>query len=129
MMLKKYLEAREIREEALRNVKTRMYQRFDENYGDWLQIVKNISEIDCLISLSIYRSSTSGIICRPEFINSDKNIFEVEELRHPCLTADPGKDFIPNNTFLGGGKHSNLILLTGPNMVTSIVDVITSLIY
>ncbi|ORY49140.1 hypothetical protein BCR33DRAFT_753229 [Rhizoclosmatium globosum] len=68
-MLERYLEAREERGQALKNVRARMFARFDEHY-----------------------------------------------LRHPCIHTESGKEFIPNDTVLGGEGGSTMILLTGPNM-------------
>jgi DNA mismatch repair protein MSH6 len=53
--------------------------------------------------------------CRPEFVNDEKSVLELEALRHPCVIPGIASDFIPNDTTLGGNT-SNLILLTGPNM-------------
>ncbi|KAI8616461.1 muts domain V-domain-containing protein [Chytriomyces sp. MP71] len=117
-MLESFLEAREERDQALKQVRGRMFARFDENYQSWLAIVKNLAEVDCLLSLSFCRASMGGDLCRPEFITAEpgqNSVFEVEELRHPCIVSDSGKDFIPNDTKLGGGC-ANMILLTGPNM-------------
>jgi DNA mismatch repair protein MSH6 len=53
--------------------------------------------------------------CRPEFVESERSVLELEGLRHPCVIPGIASDFIPNDTMLGGDT-SNLILLTGPNM-------------
>jgi len=53
--------------------------------------------------------------CRPEFVESERSVLELEGLRHPCVIPGIASDFIPNDTMLGGDS-SNLILLTGPNM-------------
>ena len=53
--------------------------------------------------------------CRPEFVESESSVLELEGLRHPCVIPGIASDFIPNDTVLGG-QSPNLILLTGPNM-------------
>ncbi|KAI9201827.1 DNA mismatch repair protein msh6 [Polychytrium aggregatum] len=117
-MVKRFDEAVEMREEAFRNIKGRMYSRFDEHYAAWLQTIKNISELDGLIGLSLCRATMGEPLCRPEFVPGDTpSVLELEQMRHPCITRGSGTDFIPNDTTLGGGagKH-DIILLTGPNM-------------
>lgn len=115
-LLVKFLQVREAKEEALRNVRARMYSKFDESYTLWLKVVKTLSEMDCLLSLARCRASIGGPICRPVFVQSDERILKFENLRHPCIVSEGGKDFIPNDIGLGGGDSANLILLTGPNM-------------
>ncbi|KAJ3266034.1 DNA mismatch repair protein msh6 [Chytriomyces hyalinus] len=117
-LLEEFLEAREERDQASKHVRNRMFARFDEHYSDWLAVVKRVAEIDCLVSLAFCRAAMGGDLCRPEFITPIEgadSTLEVEGLRHPCIVSDHGKDFIPNDTKLGGGD-ANMILLTGPNM-------------
>jgi DNA mismatch repair protein MSH6 len=52
---------------------------------------------------------------RPQFIDHPKSLFEVKDLRHPCVVSQGKSDFIPNDTTLGGDEP-DMILLTGPNM-------------
>ncbi|KAJ3017889.1 DNA mismatch repair protein msh6 [Thoreauomyces humboldtii] len=111
-----FMEAREIKDEALRNIKLRLCQRFDESYEDWLQLVRSIAELDCLMSLAKCQQSIGEPSCRPEFIEGGPSTLEIEEMRHPCITAGPGSDFIPNDLLFGGSDKPNMILLTGPNM-------------
>ncbi|KAJ3119956.1 DNA mismatch repair protein msh6 [Physocladia obscura] len=115
-MLERYLETREERDQAMKNVRSRMFARFDQHYPEWLTIIKRISELDSLLSLAFCRAAMSGPLCRPEFVSGNVNsVFEVKDLRHPCIRTDSGKEFIPNDTMLGG-DGANMILLTGPNM-------------
>ena len=93
------------------------YAKFNEHFSDWAKAVNVLAELDCLIALSISSSNLGGVSCRPEFVDSDEAVFEVEELRHPCLLQeDGGSSFIPNDIALGGEQQPRLILLTGPNM-------------
>ncbi|KAI9359283.1 putative DNA mismatch repair protein Msh6 [Zopfochytrium polystomum] len=113
-LIQRFLEVREGREEALRNVRGRMYRKFDETYSQWLQVVRTVAELDCLQSLARCRGWLDTPICRPKFVSADKNFLQIKNIRHPCV-SEPGKDFIPNDVSLGG-DDSNMILLTGPNM-------------
>ncbi|KAG0243739.1 DNA mismatch repair protein msh6 [Mortierella sp. GBA43] len=108
-------EAREIKNTIMKDLQSRLYSKFDENYKDWLKAVKVIAEIDCLGSLSKSSSALGFPSCRPEFVQSEKSVLELKSLRHPCVIPGISSDFIPNDTVLGG-QEPNLILLTGPNM-------------
>ncbi|TPX69650.1 hypothetical protein SpCBS45565_g02308 [Spizellomyces sp. 'palustris'] len=115
-LVRDFLEAREIKDEALRNIKSRLCARFDSNYMDWLAVVKSIAELDCLMSLATCQRSIGEPRCRPEFVKSETSMLEIDEMRHPCITHGAVSDFIPNDLHFGGGDKSNMVLLTGPNM-------------
>ncbi|KAF9189926.1 DNA mismatch repair protein msh6 [Haplosporangium sp. Z 767] len=108
-------EARETRNAIMKELQGRLYEKFDESYQDWLKAVKIIAELDCLGSLSKSSSALGSPACRPEFVESEKSVLELEGMRHPCVIPGIASDFIPNDTLLGG-ESPNLILLTGPNM-------------
>ncbi|KAI7818742.1 muts domain V-domain-containing protein [Gamsiella multidivaricata] len=108
-------EARETKSAIMKELRGRLYAKFDENYKDWLKAVHIIAEIDCLGSLSKSSSALGSPACRPEFVESETSVLELESLRHPCVIPGIASDFIPNDTVLGG-QSPNLILLTGPNM-------------
>ncbi|KAJ3354466.1 DNA mismatch repair protein msh6 [Entophlyctis luteolus] len=116
-ILERYLEAREERDQASKNVRGRMFAKFDEYYPEWLTVTRRIAEIDCLLSLALcVARMMDGPVCRPVFVESSHGgVFDVRDLRHPCARTEPGKDFIPNDTVLGR-ESPNMILLTGPNM-------------
>ncbi|GJJ79056.1 DNA mismatch repair protein MSH6 [Entomortierella parvispora] len=108
-------EARETKNAIMKGLQGRLYTKFDENYKDWLKAVKIIAELDCLCSLSKSSSALGSPACRPEFVEGEQSVLELEGLRHPCVIPGIASDFIPNDTVLGGSSP-NLILLTGPNM-------------
>ncbi|KAJ3219606.1 DNA mismatch repair protein msh6 [Dinochytrium kinnereticum] len=114
-LTRKYLEGKEIRENSRKEVRSRLYQKFDGSYAGWLSIIRNMSILDCLCSLAFCRLSLGSPVCRPKFHEGSERMLVFEELRHPCIITDPGKDFIPNDVSLGG-TNANIILLTGPNM-------------
>ncbi|KAI8824787.1 DNA mismatch repair protein msh6 [Fimicolochytrium jonesii] len=135
-LVREFLEAREVRDAAVRNVKARLCKRFDEHYQDWLRVVGKIAELDCLISLARCARFVGEPMCRPEFVEMEENgnggsgpLLEIDEMRHPCITTGPGSskiDFIPNDLHFGAGatgddpstatSKPNMVLLTGPNM-------------
>ncbi|TPX35274.1 polyribonucleotide nucleotidyltransferase [Synchytrium microbalum] len=114
-LVKEMTEAKETREAAIREVKSRMYSKFNENYADWMKVVNSLAEIDCLMSLANCRSALGEPSCRPQYVEDGPSVFRVHELRHPCVVPGFGSDFIPNDTKLGGDEPT-MILLTGPNM-------------
>ncbi|EMR08607.1 hypothetical protein PNEG_03083 [Pneumocystis murina B123] len=110
-------EAREAHKTVIKNVQDSFFSKFDENYFQWLKVVKSIAYLDCLTSLSISSMEFAEPSCRPQIIDSEYSILEFDELRHPCIIPSVSSSFIPNNIKLGGSKDDPTIaLLTGPNM-------------
>ncbi|KAG2172300.1 hypothetical protein INT43_004842 [Umbelopsis isabellina] len=114
-LVTEYKEALETKNSIVKSFTSRVYSKFDEHYFTWLSAVKHIAEIDCLLSLATSSMALGEPVCRPEFVESDKSLLELESLRHPCIAAGVATDFIPNDTYLGGDRP-NMIVLTGPNM-------------
>lgn len=120
-LVKTYQEAKESRSSVLASLFSRIMVRFDANLDQcWSKAVLCAAELDCLAGLATV-SGASGVLgatkCRPEFVpnGTDGGLFEVTDLRHPCIMSRPGTDFIPNDIQLGH-KNANMVLLTGPNM-------------
>lgn len=109
------LEARERADEAMRTFKSVMYGKFDENYSEWIALIRGVAEVDCLANLAIIRRNLGEPCCRPIFVSSMSSVLDIEGLRHPCLMHKAGMDFIPNDMHLSHEEQS-MILLTGPNM-------------
>jgi DNA mismatch repair protein MSH6 len=85
-LVKEMQEAKEIRDEALRSVKRRMFHKFDENYHNWLVMIKRVADLDCLMSLSSVSKYLGDLSCRPEIVVDGKaSVLEAEELKHPCV--------------------------------------------
>ena len=106
-------EAQETHGQIVKSVAERFYARFDEKYSVWLEAVKIVAQLDCLVSLARASTSMGTPSCRPEFVNTERSVIEFEELRHPCMLTAV-KDFIPNDIMLGG-RAANIDLLTGAN--------------
>ncbi|TGO50936.1 hypothetical protein BOTNAR_0374g00060 [Botryotinia narcissicola] len=106
-------ETQETHGQIVKEVASRFYARFDEDYKTWLQAVKVVAQLDCLVSLAAASSALGTTSCRPEFVDSERSVVEFEELRHPCVLPNV-TDFIPNDVKLGG-KSPNINLLTGAN--------------
>ncbi|PQE17939.1 dna mismatch repair msh6 protein [Rutstroemia sp. NJR-2017a WRK4] len=106
-------ETQETHGQIVKEVAGRFYARFDQDYATWLQAVKVIAQLDCLISLASASSALGSPSCRPTFVDSERSVVEFEELRHPCVLPNV-TDFIPNDVKLGGDS-ANINLLTGAN--------------
>ncbi|KAL8814089.1 MAG: hypothetical protein Q9223_006660, partial [Gallowayella weberi] len=112
-LIRQLQEAQETHGQIVKEVAGRFYARFDEDYATWLAAVRIISQLDCLISLAKASSSLGEPCCRPEFVDSDRSVIDISDLRHPCLLPNV-TDFIPNDIHLGGST-ANINLLTGAN--------------
>lgn len=112
-LVRKLQEAQETHSQIVQEVAGRFYARFDENYEVWLAAVKIVAQLDCLISLAKASASLGQPSCRPEFVDDDRSVLELVNLRHPCL-IDKVDDFIPNDVELGG-RTARVTLLTGAN--------------
>ncbi|KAF7906164.1 hypothetical protein EAF00_000443 [Botryotinia globosa] len=106
-------ETQETHGQIVKEVASRFYARFDEDYQTWLQAMKVVAQLDCLVSLAAASSALGTTSCRPKFVDSERSVVEFEELRHPCVLPNV-TDFIPNDVQLGG-KLPNINLLTGAN--------------
>ncbi|KAK6860821.1 hypothetical protein PG995_004457 [Apiospora arundinis] len=106
-------EAEETHSQLLKEVATRLFQKFDVDNATWLAAIRIVSQLDCLVSLAKSSASLGEPSCRPQFVDEERSVVEFEELRHPCMlnTVD---DFIPNDINLGGDS-AKINLLTGAN--------------
>ncbi|KAI0087410.1 DNA mismatch repair protein Msh6 [Irpex rosettiformis] len=113
-------EARELRNTAMKNFRSRVYAEFDTDRSVYLRAIKVLSELDCLFSLARSSVALGEPSCRPEFIEGDSAFVSFEELRHPALSISAGfrGDFIPNNVQLGGNVP-RIALLTGGGKSTA----------
>ncbi|KAL8801615.1 MAG: hypothetical protein Q9182_004345 [Xanthomendoza sp. 2 TL-2023] len=111
-LVRQLQEAQETHGQIVKEVAGRFYARFDQDYATWLAAVRIVSQLDCLISLA-KASSLGEPCCRPEFVDSDRSVIDISDLRHPCLLPNV-TDFIPNDIHLGGST-ANINLLTGAN--------------
>ncbi|KAL9949896.1 DNA mismatch repair protein msh6 [Verticillium nonalfalfae] len=106
-------EAEETHGQIMKEVASRFFRRFDTDYTTWLQAIRIISQLDCLVSLAKASSSLGEPSCRPQFVDEERSLVEFDELRHPCM-LNTVSDFIPNAIELGG-KSAKINLLTGAN--------------
>ncbi|KAH8655236.1 muts domain V [Xylariales sp. PMI_506] len=112
-LVRQLQEEEETHSQLVREVAFRLFKRFDVDYDTWLQAIRIISQLDCLISLAKSSSSLGEPSCRPTFVDEERSVVEFQELRHPCMLHSVD-DFIPNDVVLGGDA-AKISLLTGAN--------------
>ncbi|KAH6847418.1 muts domain V-domain-containing protein [Chaetomium sp. MPI-CAGE-AT-0009] len=112
-LVRELQETEETHSQILKEVASRFFKRFDIDYEVWLQAIRIIAQLDCLISLAKTSSALGAPSCRPVFIDEERSVVEFKELRHPCMTNSVA-DFIPNDIKLGGDE-AKINLLTGAN--------------
>lgn len=97
---------------------TKLFIQFFKKREIFEILIRQLTEIDCLLSLAVASSNKEGHLVRPILIEyegqfKDKAYFEVRDMRHPCVSL--GKNFIPNDTLIDT-RNKGLLLITGPNM-------------
>lgn len=106
-------EAEETHLQIAKDVAASFFRRFDTDNETWLQAIRVVSQLDCLISLAKSSLALGQPSCRPVFVDLERSVVEFEELRHPCM-LNSVDDFIPNDVKLGG-EGEKINLLTGAN--------------
>ncbi|KAA1083414.1 DNA mismatch repair protein msh6 [Puccinia graminis f. sp. tritici] len=114
-LVKKLKQAREKKSCALKDFHLKVFLAFDENYLIWLQVVKSVAQLDCVLSLAKASIGLGETTCRPKIVDSDEAMVKFVTLRHPCTVGRDDSDFISNDVSVGGDE-CRMILLTGPNM-------------
>lgn len=112
-LVRELQEAEETHSQIVKEVASRFFQRFDADYEVWLQAIRIISQLDCLMSLAKASTALGVPSCRPVFVEDERSVVEFKELRHPCM-INTVADFIPNDIKLGGDE-AKINLLTGAN--------------
>lgn len=112
-LVRELQETEETHSQIVKDVASRFFKRFDVDYEIWLQAIRIIAQLDCLISLAKSSSALGMPSCRPVFVDDDRSVVEFKELRHPCM-INTVTDFIPNDIKLGGDE-AKINLLTGAN--------------
>lgn len=112
-LVRELQEAEETHSQLVKEVAARLFQKFDVDYATWLQAIRIVAQLDCLISLARSSASLGEPSTRPVFVDQERSVVEFEELRHPCMLSAVD-DFIPNDVALGGDS-AKINLLTGAN--------------
>lgn len=112
-LVRELQEAEETHSQVVKNVSLSFFRRFDTDNETWLQAIRVVAQLDCLISLAKSSTAIGQPSCRPTFVDSERSVVEFQELRHPCMLNNVD-DFIPNDIKLGG-EGAKINLLTGAN--------------
>lgn len=113
--LKRTLQAEAQRDNVLKDIQRRLFEKFSDKYDMWKACIESVAELDVITALATYGKSQNQDICFPEILsNTNGPIIEIENGFHPCMKL--ADDFIPNGITLGGDESAPLALLTGPNM-------------
>lgn len=120
-LVKELKQGRETRLAALKQFQSRLFAHFKEHNTIFLQAVKGVAELDCLVSLAKASYAMGEPTCRPSIVASDTAMLHFEELRHPCLAAASTNEFIANDIVLGEDEAqetqaARVAILTGGNM-------------
>eukprot|EP00761_Pharyngomonas_kirbyi_P004414 gb/GECH01004418.1/.p1 GENE.gb/GECH01004418.1/~~gb/GECH01004418.1/.p1 ORF type:complete len:1061 (+),score=256.66 gb/GECH01004418.1/:1-3183(+) len=107
-------EIKEVQDAALRTSLQAIFKQFDDLYQTWKKALHCVAQLDALFCLTKTKFMHHAT-CRPQFINADSPVLDLEQMVHPCATPSLASQFIPNDTSLGGDKK-NSIIVTGPNM-------------
>ncbi|GAB0091644.1 DNA mismatch repair protein [Sergentomyia squamirostris] len=113
-LLKRITASETQRNNVLKDLSRRVFEKFANNNDIWKQCVSNIGILDVLTSLAEY-ARNSKETCVPDIVEDDEAepFMELENGYHPCLINN--EDFIPNGVTLGAAC-TPLTILTGPNM-------------
>lgn len=84
-LVKQLKEARERKQLVVSDFQYKVYGEFDKEYDTWMQVVKLVAELDCLMSLAKSSQALGEPSVRPEIVEADAAFVEFEELRHPCI--------------------------------------------
>lgn len=82
-----------------------IFNAFHDQKEVWSAALNILSELDCLASLSIVSGASEGTMCRPKLLEytgdyATSSILELKSMRHPCVTLNSNKAFIPNDTII-----------------------------
>jgi DNA mismatch repair protein MSH2 len=85
-------------------------RELSEQYMDAL-----IKEIDILVSFAHVSLNCATQYVRPKMLDMKSKKISLIKSRHPCLEAQEGVNFMPNDVDIKHGE-STFTIITGPNM-------------
>lgn len=81
----------------------------------WRQVSATLAQLDLLAAFAEVAAAAPAPYTRPVMLPSEAGEIVLRACRHPCLEAQEGVDFIPNDCIMKKGQ-SWFHLITGPNM-------------
>jgi len=112
----------ETREQGRQEALQLIFSKFHRNKCFWDAAAQATALLDALVSLA--QASSSRGYTRPKILDCALDagpLIRVVQGQHPCIESTYDKeDFVPNDLSLGG-HAGRVVLLSGPNMVSSCV--------
>ena len=129
--MKKKLEERARYQERLEAEANKAYMAFlteimDGHYVVLRNVVNKLAMVDCLFGLA--EVASQGDYVKPTFVESEDDLLEIQEGRHPMIELLRNDPFVPNTVSIGG-TDSRTKIITGPNMGGKSSTVIISISY
>lgn len=93
---------------ACQTIFTKFIKHIDEHYTSFADLIKCLSQYDCLLSLSA--ASAAANMTRPKFV--DSKIIRVHNGRNP--TIEQLRNYVPND--INMDERCKCMVITGPNM-------------
>ncbi|KAL4431744.1 hypothetical protein ABPG77_002960 [Micractinium sp. CCAP 211/92] len=81
----------------------------------WRHVSATLAQLDLLAAFAEVAAAAPAPYVRPTMLPSDAGEVVLRGSRHPCLEAQEGVDFIPNDCVMKKGQ-SWFHIITGPNM-------------
>lgn len=81
----------------------------------WRHVSATLAQLDLLAAFAEVAAAAPAPYVRPTMLPSDAGEVTLRGSRHPCLEAQEGVDFIPNDCVMKKGQ-SWFHIITGPNM-------------
>ncbi|XP_063990837.1 DNA mismatch repair protein Msh2 isoform X2 [Diachasmimorpha longicaudata] len=78
-------------------------------------IASTVAILDVLTAFAVAAVQAQTTFVRPEMLDSDAGVINIEQARHPCLEAQPDIHFIANDASFKRDE-SQFFIITGPNM-------------
>lgn len=108
------MKAEHERDLIIADLNRRIFEQFSSYYPKWERVTQSLTVLDVLCSLANYVASSSQEMCLPTVLPFAENpSLQIEDGCHPCIRLD---NYVSNHTKFGVDDHSNILLLTGPNM-------------
>nr|ATL75347.1 mutS-like protein 2 [Diachasma muliebre] len=110
-----YIATRERYEKQQQSVVTEI-MTIAAGYSNPIKVIAStIAILDVLTSFAVTAIQAQTTFVRPEMLDSETGVINIEQARHPCLEAQPDVHFIANDAKFKRDE-SQFFIITGPNM-------------
>lgn len=107
------------REDCIFPFLSKLFRDFHSHQASFRALIRCVSEVDALLSLSAASKALCGASCRAELValeDSAPATVELRGCRHPVVAAKMGNAFVPNDTLMNSCDVPGILIVTGPNM-------------